>query len=72
MSNLQVVVGPNITVAQGTRLMSEPQKDDWDDPNLSFGADDTVSEKSFDATVVDSHGEAITLFVSFSSHNFLL
>ncbi|XP_059147407.1 translation initiation factor eIF-2B subunit epsilon-like [Physella acuta] len=51
----EVVVGPNVTVAQGTRLMSEPQKDDWDDPNLSFGADDAVSEKSLDATVVDSH-----------------
>ncbi|BFZ15193.1 hypothetical protein BsWGS_18231 [Bradybaena similaris] len=33
----EVIVGPDVTVPQGTQLMSEPQTDGFDDMDLSFG-----------------------------------
>ncbi|CAL1538753.1 unnamed protein product [Lymnaea stagnalis] len=42
----EVVVGPDVTIKKGTQLMSEAQKDDWDDPNMSFGEDEVRSESA--------------------------
>ncbi|KAH9519871.1 Translation initiation factor eIF-2B subunit epsilon [Bulinus truncatus] len=40
----EVVVGPDVSIKSGEHLMSEPQQDDWDEGNQSFGEEKESSD----------------------------